>query len=1444
MKNYMVKRFLAFALAGILLVNEVPVFAFEKTTETQMNSSVVQMMETYPEDDGRDYPLSAMTALADSEYPGYANEGPAYYVLDDDNNTHWHTNWETKEAEDIENRWIGVELAETIWVDGIRCMPRQDNELNGQVASYEIQYRKTDKEEWKTATTGEWKKEDTGWQQVSFDAVEAKYIRIVGVHTYAQKEEEKDAHMSMAELRVQQVAGTETEKPNYPTENNKLPIVYINTEDGIKITSKEDYVNATMKIQGNDTYSDSAILYDGEIEIRGRGNSTWAMPKKPYKIKLDKKSDLFGMGKNKHWVLLANYSDESLMRNTLAYNLSGAMEMPQMETVWVDVVLNGEYVGNYQFCEQIKVDKNNRVSIFDWESFAEDAAEVIAEAENFTDDAAGDLEDFMKEEDMSWITSGTVKFNDADYQISDYPDIEIPSITGGYLMELDEYYDELSKFRTDSNQPIMFKNPEFVYTNKDMMNYIQNYIQAFENAVQSNDYTADYNGTATHYSQLYDFESLIDYWLISEIFFNEEINKKSTYMYKDIDGLVYMGPIWDMDYSSGGEGQTWQTNQWATICFNLNAQANMWYKDLIKDPYFVLKAQERYWEIRNTYVQDMVNSIDTNYVLLKDSADANAEIWYESDPYIKFEEYDFDIQVDKLKGWFFDHLSWLDNQMASEDSILESLGYETADVTLSVTGSNGQTLPKDDVSEQITADALVNTGDSIILKVLSDTYAKENADVFVNGKKIGSVQIGSDFVITGEELTAEVGEKNIIEAKISVDKKTVKNCITVLEGESNPDIEKTMDVGTFLNLCDPQTLIDVTVTEEQAAEMLSVIEEVTKGKEKEYDKARAIFDWVAANVEYCSDHVSISSEPYQVFSQKRAVCGGFSNLIKEMMNLVGIPAAALVGYYGDVGAHQWSAVYVEGKWVYADGTAQGFFDHPSITITHHAKEVTDAILVKDDVQLGYFYGLAVVGTDSSNVKIPDEYEGYPITSISYELFSNKNNVEELEIGKNINYLKEPALKNSTKIKSIKVAEDNEVYASHEGALFTANYERMISYPEGSERTEFTLPKETRYFCANEDIDNKEIVDLKEAFKAPELQNIYVEEGNEFYSSYDGALYNKAGTELLCVPLGKTRIRILDTAAISDTAFANVERDKIIIIAKSGSPAAEYATMYHMTWEEPVDDELGVKVLGYNLSLEGTIGVKFHMQLTEEVVNSTEAYMNFTLERESGNQTLKVLVADVEPVTANGITYYVFECPVPVKDMNTEIKAQIILSDDRKSAVYTYKVSEYADYILNNEEDYSEKTIELVEAMRNFGDYAETYFTGGSTAEIPEEMLAVTSETLAKYAGTFKETEDSTYYGSSLLLKSDTILRHYFTKEVEGATQKDDLYYIESEGIVAHLLGTNIVTKIGDMEITYSPLSYAYIALSRENVDENLVNLMRAMYLYYEAAQDYLDAGTN
>ena len=542
---------------------------------------------------------------------------------------------------------------------------------------------------------------------------------------------------------------------------SKLPVVYINTENGAQIVSKEDYIDAELTIQGNETYnSDTTTLYSGATEIRGRGNSTWGLPKKPYKLKLDKKADVFGMGENKHWVLLANYLDESLMRNTLAYDLSGSMGMEQLSTVYVDVVLNGEFVGNYQFCEHVRVGES-RIDIFDWETFAEDSAEVIADAAGLGKDDAGDLEDTMVE-NMDWITSGTVKSGGITYSIADYPEIEIPSITGGYLLELDEYYDEVSKFRTDSDQPIMFKNPEFVGTNSDMMNYVRDYVQAFEDAVQSDSYTATYEGETVHYSDLYDFDALVDYWLISEIFFNEELNKKSTYMHKDIDGLMKMGPIWDMDWSSGGEGQTYHTEQWATRYYNTNAQASNWYKSLIQDPYFFVKAQERYWEIRDEQVADMMAQLDSNYELLKESAKANGQKWgYGSD----YKNY-----VDSLRGWLNSHLSWLDTQMATQDSLRDSLGYAASSrLTLSVTDGKGKALEADD-AERAPADAAAPAGQALKLTVQAGSDTSGTAVLYVNGRRTAESAIKANSSVTlevpADSLTAQAGEKNVLEVQV------------------------------------------------------------------------------------------------------------------------------------------------------------------------------------------------------------------------------------------------------------------------------------------------------------------------------------------------------------------------------------------------------------------------------------------------------------------------------------------------------------------------------------------------------------------------------------------------------------------------------------------------------------------------------------------------------
>jgi len=629
----------------------------------------------------------------------------------------------------------------------------------------------------------------------NIEAVNVETTNIEGENIEVTNAEAENVETTSTEVENVESANSEAENMETitvetatETYESNLPVIYIDTEGGAAIVSKEDYIDATMRIQGNEEFSEADVLYDGKIEIRGRGNTTWKKPKKPYRIKLDKKANLCGMGSSKHWVLLANYMDRSLMRNTLAYDLSGSMGMTHTSTVWVDVVLNGEYIGNYQLCENIRVDKN-RVDIFDWESFAEDSAEIIAEAEGFDKDAAGDLEDYMLETDMSWITSGVVAFHGNTYKIEDYPSIEVPSITGGYLLELDSYYDEVSKFKTKSGQPIMFKNPEFVNTNKDMMNYVSTYVQAFEDAVQSEDYSAMYQGESTHYSELYDVDSLVDYWLVCEIFFQEEMNKKSTYMYKDIDEPIHMGPIWDMDWSSAGEGDTDHTDKWATTYFSDRAQRYNWYKYLVQDPYFLVKVQERYWEIREKQVQDMVDSVPVNYEYLKESAAADGKAW----GYSK----DFKTYVDVLHTWLKEHLIWMDEQMQSMDKLLYGFSYNaTAGLDLTMADKKGNALEAD-LTEDAPSDGLVFENSDVLLKVKGSNGVAGTAKIYVNSIEleeqltVGTTEISA--TIPGAALTAEASERNVIEVKVYAanGKVLAANFVTVREkvcGHTNQEV--------------------------------------------------------------------------------------------------------------------------------------------------------------------------------------------------------------------------------------------------------------------------------------------------------------------------------------------------------------------------------------------------------------------------------------------------------------------------------------------------------------------------------------------------------------------------------------------------------------------------------------------------------------------------------
>jgi hypothetical protein len=197
-----------------------------------------------------------------------------------------------------------------------------------------------------------------------------------------------------------------------------IPVVYINTKDAAPIVSKEDWMEETIISITN--AGKHNVTFSG-AQIRGRGNSTWLEPKKPYAIKLNKKAEVLGMPKHKRWVLLANYFDKTCIRNSVAFEI--ARRSPALS--WtprgyhVDVILNGQFLGNYFLCEQIKIDEN-RV----------------------------DLDD------------------------------------NGYLLELDKHYDEVNKFKSPiRNMPVMVKEPDEEDLTAAQFESIKNDVTVVENAL-------------------------------------------------------------------------------------------------------------------------------------------------------------------------------------------------------------------------------------------------------------------------------------------------------------------------------------------------------------------------------------------------------------------------------------------------------------------------------------------------------------------------------------------------------------------------------------------------------------------------------------------------------------------------------------------------------------------------------------------------------------------------------------------------------------------------------------------------------------------------------------------------------------------------------------------------------------------------------------------------
>jgi len=268
----------------------------------------------------------------------------------------------------------------------------------------------------------------------------------------------------------------------------RIPVVHITTEDGKAIDSKEDYVKASFRFEDPSRFYTDQETVEVTGKIKGRGNTTWGMPKKPYRIKLDEKTDAFGFPGDKDWILLANYSDKTLLRNILAMEISrlcGMSWTPRMLSV--DVYLNGEYIGVYTFCDHKEV-APDRVNI-----------EVATETD----------------------------------------------IEGGYYLEIEEAMDEPVCFKTVWDTPVMFHEPE--KPTEAQQRYVKEWFNGFEHALERVQGEHDYA-----YRSYIDIPSFINYYIIQEITKNPDGNvRKSTYLTKEKGKPLEMYHVWDFDITLG-----------------------------------------------------------------------------------------------------------------------------------------------------------------------------------------------------------------------------------------------------------------------------------------------------------------------------------------------------------------------------------------------------------------------------------------------------------------------------------------------------------------------------------------------------------------------------------------------------------------------------------------------------------------------------------------------------------------------------------------------------------------------------------------------------------------------------------------------------------------------------------------------------------------------------
>lgn len=407
-----------------------------------------------------------------------------------------------------------------------------------------------------------------------------------------------------------------------PMTSSDLPLVFIDT--GGQSIRDDPRIGANMRIVNNgpgnrNEVTDPATDYDGPITIEWRGSTSQGFPKKQYGFETQDAAgenhnvSLLGMPAENDWILNAPYSDKSLIRNVLAYDLGNALGRYAPRTRFCEVFLNGTYQGVYVLMEKIKRD-TNRVNV----------AQIDA----------------------------TVTAGDA--------------LTGGYILKIDKFtgsggdgWDSVVEAEGYMNPYYQYDYPEASDLNDSQKEYIQQVVSDFETSLMADD---------SSYQNIVDTGSFVDFMIVQEVSRNVDAYRLSTFMHKYRDsagGLLHMGPLWDFNLGFGNADYRagFETSGWA-----FNEETPFWWPRLLEDPVFIGELRCRWEQLREGVLSDqsIISRLESYESEIFESQERNFRRWPILGEHVWPNYYVGEShaqEMDYLENWLLNRLEWLDSNI-------------------------------------------------------------------------------------------------------------------------------------------------------------------------------------------------------------------------------------------------------------------------------------------------------------------------------------------------------------------------------------------------------------------------------------------------------------------------------------------------------------------------------------------------------------------------------------------------------------------------------------------------------------------------------------------------------------------------------------------------------------------------------------------------------------